>query len=165
MGVTWWVVSANWVWIEPPIAALHHWPFVFLWVSFVFLMLLLLRSSWKPSSCCASPARGVARRKMATGGDDPWPMTGSHGHYFLKKNFHKPSYCHHCSDLVWGLLGQGYVCEGKHNCSSSNGSKMQPSTIPTPKPEQHDQLVSFSLSLSLSLPLSLPPPFLNIDLI
>jgi len=48
---------------------------------------------------------------MATGGDDPWPMTGSHGHYFLKKNFHKPSYCHHCSDLVWGLLGQGYVCE------------------------------------------------------
>ena len=49
---------------------------------------------------------------MATAGDDPWPTTGSHGHYFLKKNFHKPSYCHHCSDLVWGLLGQGYVCEG-----------------------------------------------------
>ena len=52
---------------------------------------------------------------MATGGsEDPWTSTGSHGHYFLKKNFHKPSYCHHCSDLVWGLLGQGYVCEGKH---------------------------------------------------
>lgn len=50
---------------------------------------------------------------MATaGGEDPWTATGSHGHYFLKKNFHKPSYCHHCSDLVWGLLGQGYVCEG-----------------------------------------------------
>ncbi|KAK4005439.1 hypothetical protein OUZ56_007151 [Daphnia magna] len=48
---------------------------------------------------------------MAAGGDDQWPTTGSHGHYFLKKNFHKPSYCHHCSDLVWGLLGQGYVCE------------------------------------------------------
>ena len=52
-------------------------------------------------------------QKMATaGGEDPWTATGSHGHYFLKKNFHKPSYCHHCSDLVWGLLGQGYVCEG-----------------------------------------------------
>ena len=45
--------------------------------------------------------------------DTTWSTTGSHGHYFVKKNFHKPSYCHHCSDLVWGLLGQGYVCEGK----------------------------------------------------
>lgn len=49
---------------------------------------------------------------MATNSEDLWPTTGSHGHYFLKKNFHKPSYCHHCSDLVWGLLGQGFVCEG-----------------------------------------------------
>ena len=36
-----------------------------------------------------------------------------HGHYFLKKTFHKPTYCHHCTDMLWGLIGQGYVCEGK----------------------------------------------------
>nr|CAG4640613.1 EOG090X00MP [Eulimnadia texana] len=49
---------------------------------------------------------------MATGGDDPWPTSATTlGHYFLKKNFHKPAYCHHCTDLVWGLIGQGYVCE------------------------------------------------------
>uniref|UniRef100_A0A1I8Q3K6 Diacylglycerol kinase n=1 Tax=Stomoxys calcitrans TaxID=35570 RepID=A0A1I8Q3K6_STOCA len=40
-------------------------------------------------------------RKMADG-----------GHTFVKKNFHKPTYCHHCSDLLWfGLIGQGYICE------------------------------------------------------
>lgn len=36
-----------------------------------------------------------------------------HGHYFTKKTFHKPTYCHHCTDMLWGLIGQGYVCEGK----------------------------------------------------
>lgn len=36
-----------------------------------------------------------------------------HGHYFIKKTFHKPTYCHHCTDMLWGLIGQGYVCEGK----------------------------------------------------
>ncbi|KAL5283231.1 DGKQ family protein [Megaselia abdita] len=33
------------------------------------------------------------------------------GHTFGKKTFHKPTYCHHCSDLLWGLIGQGYICE------------------------------------------------------
>ncbi|XP_022709842.1 diacylglycerol kinase theta-like isoform X2 [Varroa jacobsoni] len=34
-----------------------------------------------------------------------------HGHYFTKKTFHKPTYCHHCTDMLWGLIGQGYICE------------------------------------------------------
>ncbi|KAK2153007.1 hypothetical protein LSH36_311g03008 [Paralvinella palmiformis] len=34
-----------------------------------------------------------------------------HGHFFTKKTFHKPTYCHHCTDMLWGLIGQGYVCE------------------------------------------------------
>lgn len=38
----------------------------------------------------------------------------AHGHFFVKKNFHKPTYCHHCTDLLWGLIGQGYVCEGEY---------------------------------------------------
>lgn len=35
-----------------------------------------------------------------------------HGHFFVKKTFHKPTYCHHCTDMLWGLIQQGLVCEG-----------------------------------------------------
>ena len=35
-----------------------------------------------------------------------------HGHFFSKKTFHRPTYCHHCTDMLWGLIGQGYLCEG-----------------------------------------------------
>lgn len=42
------------------------------------------------------------------------------GHSFGKKTFHKPTYCHHCSDLLWGLIGQGYICEGKRCPTSLN---------------------------------------------
>nr|CAD7452601.1 unnamed protein product [Timema tahoe] len=36
-----------------------------------------------------------------------------HGHSFAKKTFHKPTYCHHCSDMLWGLIQQGYICEDR----------------------------------------------------
>ena len=36
-----------------------------------------------------------------------------HGHFFTKKTFHKPTFCHHCTEMLWGLIGQGFVCEGK----------------------------------------------------
>jgi len=39
--------------------------------------------------------------------------TRGHGHFFTRKTFHRPTYCHHCTDMLWGLIGQGYVCEGK----------------------------------------------------
>lgn len=39
------------------------------------------------------------------------PFIQGHGHYFTKKTFHKPTYCHHCADMLWGLIGQGYFCE------------------------------------------------------
>lgn len=42
------------------------------------------------------------------------------GHSFVKKTFHKPTYCHHCSDLLWGLIGQGYICECKFDFHQSN---------------------------------------------
>ena len=35
----------------------------------------------------------------------------AHGHFFSKKSFHKPTYCHHCTEMLWGLIGQGLVCE------------------------------------------------------
>ncbi|PIO77604.1 phorbol esters/diacylglycerol binding domain protein [Teladorsagia circumcincta] len=37
-----------------------------------------------------------------------------HGHYFAKKTFGKPTYCHHCCDKIWGMLTQGYACEVDH---------------------------------------------------
>ena len=42
-------------------------------------------------------------RKMADG-----------GHTFVKKTFGKPTYCHHCSDLIWGIIQIGYICEGMY---------------------------------------------------
>lgn len=42
-----------------------------------------------------------------------------HGHFFSKKTFHRPTYCHHCTDMLWGLIGQGYLCEGKLDQLSS----------------------------------------------
>lgn len=37
----------------------------------------------------------------------------NYGHFFVKKTFRKPTYCHHCVEMLWGLIGQGYYCEGK----------------------------------------------------
>lgn len=34
-----------------------------------------------------------------------------HGHFFVKKTFHSPTYCHHCTCMLWGLIQQGLVCE------------------------------------------------------
>lgn len=39
------------------------------------------------------------------------PFIQGHGHYFTKKTFHKPTYCHHCTEMLWGFIGQGYICE------------------------------------------------------
>lgn len=47
-------------------------------------------------------------------------MADTAGHNFQKKTFHKPTYCHHCSDLLWGLIGQGYICEGKFSAPLLN---------------------------------------------
>ena len=33
------------------------------------------------------------------------------GHAFVKKTFHRPTWCHYCTELLWGLIGQGFVCE------------------------------------------------------
>jgi hypothetical protein len=35
----------------------------------------------------------------------------NYGHFFVKKTFAKPTYCHHCVEMLWGLIGQGYYCE------------------------------------------------------
>lgn len=47
------------------------------------------------------------------GGQQQGPQLPDAGHSFSKKTFHKPTYCHHCADMLWGLLQQGYICEGQ----------------------------------------------------
>lgn len=37
-------------------------------------------------------------------------LAGAAGHSFRKVTLTKPTFCHHCSDFIWGLVG--YVCEG-----------------------------------------------------
>ena len=34
------------------------------------------------------------------------------GHEFVKKTFFQPTFCHHCTELLWGLKGQGMKCPG-----------------------------------------------------
>ena len=34
------------------------------------------------------------------------------GHEFAKKTFFQPTFCHHCTELLWGLTGQGMKCSG-----------------------------------------------------
>lgn len=63
------------------------------------------------------------QQRMADNGDSSGSPTNAsadeddalngHGHFFVKKTFHKPTYCHHCTDILWGLIGVGYVCEGE----------------------------------------------------
>ena len=40
-------------------------------------------------------------------------MTYQHGHSFIKKNSHKNLSCQYCSEIVWGIMGQAYICEGE----------------------------------------------------
>ncbi|XP_028405836.1 diacylglycerol kinase theta-like [Dendronephthya gigantea] len=35
---------------------------------------------------------------------------GNNGHSFSKKTYHRPTYCHHCTDLLWGFTNQGLQC-------------------------------------------------------
>jgi len=60
----------------------------------------------------------MAATDMRSDGDDSGAgdsLDGDrgHGHFFSKKTFHRPVYCHHCTDMLWGLIGQGYLCEGQ----------------------------------------------------
>ena len=73
---------------------------------------LIFTSLSSLSRWCPAPERFRSKvRKMSSG--DILDQEQGHGHFFTKKTFHKPTYCHHCTDMLWGLIGQGFVCEGK----------------------------------------------------
>ena len=61
---------------------------------------------------------GSAPHFLFTDSKKPGEMSDSRsdvqlGHDFRKKTFYKPTYCQHCTDLLWGLKGQGFQCTGK----------------------------------------------------
>ena len=41
-------------------------------------------------------------------------LVEEHGHSFEKKTFRKPTFCHHCSDFIWGFTNQGSICKGSN---------------------------------------------------
>jgi diacylglycerol kinase (ATP) len=41
---------------------------------------------------------------------NPLEMASEMGHEFARKSYYKPTYCHHCSELLWGLINQGFQC-------------------------------------------------------
>lgn len=63
-----------------------------------------------PDSGGAGGAGGVREDEGGGGAMASSPSPTSH--CFAKRTFHKPVYCHHCTDLLWGIIGQGFTCEG-----------------------------------------------------
>lgn len=45
--------------------------------------------------------------------EEAFQAHGQSGHRLTKKTFTRPTYCHHCTEMLWGFTNQGYVCEGK----------------------------------------------------
>lgn len=68
----------------------------------------------------SSPALFAEDGKAKSGPKAPMPLTAkeavtvgqSMGHEFTKKTYFQPTYCHHCTELLWGLRGQGFQCSG-----------------------------------------------------
>ncbi|KAL3189413.1 hypothetical protein MRX96_002725 [Rhipicephalus microplus] len=63
-----------------------------------------------PTSAAGAEGSSQQQDEQQQQQQQPEYETG-HGHYFTKRTFHKPTYCHHCTDMLWGLIGQGYICE------------------------------------------------------
>jgi hypothetical protein len=64
--------------------------------------------------------RGTSAPLLSPGSEAKAPLPLSHrealsvghgqGHQFDKKTFFQPTFCHHCTELLWGLKGQGMKC-------------------------------------------------------
>ncbi|XP_053507277.1 diacylglycerol kinase theta [Ictalurus furcatus] len=79
----------------------------------------------KQAAAAESPGASPGNGRKKNGGESPGsgrmkphqsPSTraakyhaGAAGHSFRKVTLTKPTFCHHCSDFIWGLVG--YVCE------------------------------------------------------
>ncbi|XP_052005852.1 diacylglycerol kinase theta-like [Xyrauchen texanus] len=62
----------------------------------------------KRDSPCSSPGAGRKRAQQSPGSKARYSVN-SPGHCFRKVTLTKPTFCHHCSDFIWGIVG--FVCE------------------------------------------------------
>lgn len=72
------------------------------------------------AKCKRSPTFHTSTEKRNEGGSTAANFTPTstkavsvEGHSFIRKNLHKPACCHHCGELIWGLLSTGFQCESK----------------------------------------------------
>lgn len=64
----------------------------------------------KHNSPNSSPGPGRKKAQQSPGSKARYSVNAP-GHCFRKVTLTKPTFCHHCSDFIWGIVG--FVCEGK----------------------------------------------------
>ena len=58
---------------------------------------------------CSTSSGPSAATSTALSSCEP-ELCRAKGHVFIRRTYHKPTYCHYCSDLLWGILNQGFSC-------------------------------------------------------
>ncbi len=64
----------------------------------------------KHDSPSSSPGPGRKKAQQSPGSKARYSVNAP-GHCYRKVTLTKPTFCHHCSDFIWGIVG--FVCEGK----------------------------------------------------
>lgn len=59
----------------------------------------------------------VKKRAQQSPGFRPKYQSSAQGHCLRKVTLTKPTFCHSCSDFIWGLVG--FLCDGKNSTQSS----------------------------------------------
>ncbi|KTG31616.1 hypothetical protein cypCar_00021178 [Cyprinus carpio] len=62
----------------------------------------------KHDSPSSSPGPGRKKAQQSPGSKARYSVNAP-GHCFRKVTLTKPTFCHHCSDFIWGIVG--FVCE------------------------------------------------------
>ncbi|TRY91095.1 hypothetical protein DNTS_020395 [Danionella cerebrum] len=63
----------------------------------------------KLDSPSSSPGARRRSAQQSPGSKARFSVSGSPGHCFRKVTLTKPTFCHHCSDFIWGIVG--FLCE------------------------------------------------------
>ena len=62
-----------------------------------------------PASSPADGKKKAQQSPVCSSSRSRYPV-GSPGHCFRRVTLTKPTFCHNCSDFIWGLVG--FLCEG-----------------------------------------------------